>query len=161
MPDAPMFWLLAAVFTALHLLATLRRRLIWPFCDWPMFSTPPSLPRTDAFRIRLLVGTTATWWKPHYYYRARNFSHVVQIMLGRVRAGELPFPQVARNMMRTAMQLVRSDCPDVELTSVTRIEIVKLSATLDDEGRQFTIEERVVLGFEPPPAGAQAMGDDA
>lgn len=159
MPDAPMFWILAASFAALHLVATLRRRLVWPFCDWPMFSTPPSLPRTDAFRIRLHLGTTTRWWAPHYYYRARNFSHVVQIMLGRVRAGEVPFPRVAPHIVRSAMQLVRSDCPGVALAQVTRIEVVKVGAVLDDEGRAFTLDERVVLGFEPRNADAAATED--
>lgn len=161
MPDAPVFWILAAVFTTLHLVATLRRRLVWPFCDWPMFSTPPSLPRTEAFRIRLHTGAATTWWAPHYYYRARNFSHVVQIMLGRVRAGEVPFANVAPHIVRTAMQLVRSDCPGVALAAVTRIEVVKLGATLDDEGRAFTVDERIVLGFAPPKADAAAMEGDA
>ena len=147
-PDSPIFWSLAPIFVVLHVLAIARRRLYWPFRDWPMFSTPPSLPRCEAFRIRLCIGNERAWWRPHYYYRARNYSHVAQIMLGRVRAGELPFPQVAPQLVRNAVALVRSDCPGVDFAQVRRIEIVKMVATLD--GDRFAIEEQLVLGVDAP-----------
>lgn len=154
--DSPTFWCLAVIIAVLHLVATFRRKWYWPFCYWPMFSTPPSLPSTEAYRIRLCIGDSVQWWKPHYFYRGRNYSHKVHIMLGRVREGEVPFQQVARAMVRNAVILVRTDCPGVDFASVTRIAIVRLTATLDPQGRAFDIVEELVIGFDAPPPGHRA-----
>src|SRR5690349_4212854 len=140
MPESLAFWTLAVVLVGFHLLATFRRRWYWPFCDWPMFASAPPLDRSEAYRLRLRLGDAWQWWKPHYYYRGRDFSVMVAVALGRVEAGVVTFAQASGNLTRAARALIGTDSPGVDLARVTRIEIVRLVATPDDAGG-FAIEE--------------------
>jgi hypothetical protein len=152
MPDSLAFWTLAVVLVGFHLLATFRRRWYWPFCDWPMFASAPSLERSEAYRVRLQLGDASQWWKPHFYYRGRDLSVMVAVALGRVEAGVVTFEQASGNLARAARAMVGTDSPGVDLARVTRIEIVRLVATPDDTGG-FAIDEELVFGFDPPRRG--------
>jgi hypothetical protein len=158
MPESLAFWTHAAVLVGFHLLATFRRRWYWPFCDWPMFASAPSLVRSESYRVRLRLGDAEAWWRPHYDYRARDFSVMVAVALGRVEAGIVGPEQAAGNLARAARALVGTDSPGLDLGRVTRIEIVRLVATPDDAGG-FAIAEEVVFGFDPPRRGASREAD--
>ncbi len=153
MPESLAFWTLAVVLVGFHMLATFRRQWYWPFCDWPMFASAPPLDRSVSYRVRLRFGDAWQWWKPHYYYRGRDFSVMVAVALGRVEAGVVPFAQASANLARAARALIGTDSPGVDLGRVTRIEIVRLVATPDDTGG-FAIAEELVFGFDPPRRGA-------
>lgn len=150
MPDAPLFWLLAAVFVTFHALSTFRRRRFWPFTFWPMFTAPPKLDRSYAFRIRLRLPGGEQWWAPRYYYRGRNYSHICTIMLEQVEAGEAELENVHRTMIRNAVQLVGSDCPGVDRDEILGLQIVRLTSVLRDDKCGFDIETDVVLDVDAP-----------
>ena len=105
-------WFVGAAFVAFAILAGWRRRDLWPFSHYPMFSSLVSVDDLVVFRIAIedTMGQVG-WWRPRFFRMQDRLAARFAELMRRPPGGLSPSPELLALFVQTR-HLLLADIPN-------------------------------------------------